>query len=73
MRLVRHYDHEERETDGAVHWDSSYPKCLRAFEYQGARNFSEKEWLHDVYEGSNKTRFEYCVNSKNSLMKFRAI
>ena len=26
MRLVRHYDHNERETDGAVHWNSTGPK-----------------------------------------------
>ena len=70
---MRHYDQEERETDGAVHWDTMNSKWLRAFEYQGARNFLEKEWPHDVYEGSNKTRFDYCVNSKNSLMYIRAI
>ena len=27
-RLVRHYDQDERETDGAVHWNSMGPKLL---------------------------------------------
>ena len=26
MRLVRRYDQDERETDGAVHWNSMGPK-----------------------------------------------
>ena len=42
MRLVRHHDQEERETNGAVHWDTINPKLLRACGYQGARHFSEK-------------------------------
>ena len=27
MKLVRHYDQEEREVDGAVHWKSMCPKA----------------------------------------------
>ena len=49
IRLVRHYDEEERETDGAVHWDTINPKLLRAFGHQGARDFSEKDWLQHIY------------------------
>ena len=48
MRLVRHYDEEERESDGAVHWDTIHPKLLRAFGHQGARDFSEKNWLQHI-------------------------
>ena len=66
-------DQEERETDGAVHWDTINPTLLRACGHQGARDLSEKNWLQHIYdEGSNKTRFEYCVKSKNSLMYIRA-
>ena len=66
------FDQEERGTYGAVHWDTKKPKLLRAFRYQRARKFSDKEWLHHLYEGSNKTRFEYCESSKNSLVYIRA-
>ena len=39
------FDQEDRETDGAVHWDTINPKLLRAFGYQGARYISERDWL----------------------------
>ena len=31
MRLVRHYDQDESQTDGAVHWNSVGPKLRKAF------------------------------------------
>ena len=34
MRCVRHYDQEERETDGAVHWDTIKPKLLDIKEHE---------------------------------------
>ena len=55
MRLVRHYDQDERETDGAVHWNSMVPKLRKAFQKSGGR------------------KFQYCMNSPNSLLKNRAI
>ena len=45
--------------DGAVRWNTMGPKLLRAFGHQGARNFSENDWLKHIHEGSNKMRFEY--------------
>ena len=61
MRLVRHFEQDERETDGAVHWNTM--SSLKAFEDNGARKFSDKGLLQHIYGGSNKTRLEYCVNS----------
>ena len=72
-RLVRHYDQEERETDGAVHWNATNPKLLRAFGDKRARKFSDKDWLQQIDEGSDKTSVECCENSKDSLMYIRAI
>ena len=68
MRLVRHYDQDERDSDGAVHWNSIVPKLLAAFGNRGARKCSDTDWLHNIYKGSSKTRFEYCfiVSSCNS-------
>ena len=60
-----------RDADGAVHWITIGPKLTRAFGDRGTRYFSERDWLQHIYEGSNKTRFEYCENSKNSLMYIR--
>ena len=57
MRLVRHYDQDERETDGAVHWNSMGSKLQTAFQKAGPQKFSDSDWLQNIYEGSNKTRF----------------
>ena len=35
MRLVCRYDQDERETDGAVHWNSMGPKLWKAFQKAG--------------------------------------
>ena len=70
MRLIGHFD---QDADGAVHWNSIHPKLSRAFRDRGARNSSDKDWLQNIYEGSSKTRFEYCTDSKNSLLYLRAI
>ena len=72
-RLVRHYDQEERQSDAAVHWDTTRPKLLRAFADRGARDFSETDWLRHIHDVSNKTRFEHCEGSKKSLTSLRAI
>ena len=37
-----------------------------------ARDFSEEDWLRLIHEGSSKTRFGYCEDSKNSLAYFPA-
>ena len=66
MRFVSHYDQDERETDGAVHWNSINPKLLRAFQKARGRTFSD--WLRHISEGSNKTRFQHCMNFRNFLM-----
>ena len=37
MRLVRHYDQDERETDADVHWNSMVPKLQEVFQKSGRR------------------------------------
>ena len=37
MRLVRHYDQDEREIDGAVHWNFVGPKLRDAFKKDGGK------------------------------------
>ena len=44
-RLVRRYDQDERETDGAVHWHSMGPKLRRAIHKAGGQQFSDSDWL----------------------------
>ena len=73
MRLVRRYDQDERETDGAVHWNSMCPKLRKAFEKAGGHKLSDSDWLQKIYKGSNKTRFWYCKNSRDVLLYICAI
>ena len=70
---MRHYDQEERQSDAALHWDTIRPILLKAFVNRGAHDFSEKDWLRLIHEGSSRTRFECCEDSKNSLAYFRAV
>ena len=44
MRLVRHYDQNERKTDGAVHWKSMGPKLRQAFHKIGGHKFSDSDF-----------------------------
>ena len=52
--FVRHRDLADRETDGAVHWRSLCSKLRREFESEGARTFSDSQWLDYIRRGSNK-------------------
>ena len=45
IRLLRRSDQNERETDGAVHWNSMGPKLRRAFQKVGGQNFSDSDRL----------------------------
>ena len=58
MRLVRRYDQDERETDGAVHWKLIGPKLRKAFRKAGGQQFSDFDWLEHIYKGINNTRVQ---------------
>ena len=73
MRLVRHFDQHERETDGAVHWNSTGPKLRKAFQKTRGQKFSDSDSLQHSYKGSNNTRFQYCKNSRDVLLYIRAL
>ena len=73
MKLLRHCDQEERDSDGAMHWDSIHSRLLKVLGTRMGPNCSQRDWLRAVHEGSNKTRFEYCKNSRDSVMYVRAI
>ena len=49
MTIVRHRDQDERENDGAVHWNTMSPKLLTAFEDQGGREYSDRDWIHHIH------------------------
>ena len=71
--MLRHSDQEERQTDGSRHWDSIKPLLMRAFAHEGAPDFSDKNWLRPIHEGSIKKRLEYCTDDDGNLCCFPAI
>ena len=63
----------EQDSDGVAHWDSVRSSLLNDFGSRIGLNLSARDWCQAIYEGSNKTRFECCMNSKNSLTYIRAL
>ena len=56
--MVRHLDQDEREEDGAVHWDTTLPTLKRKFQNQLEDEGKSMNWVEHLYRGSHKTRFE---------------
>ena len=71
--MVRHHDQDERETDGARHWDGVLSALKGKFRNQLEKEFTDEDWLHCLYLGSIKTRFEICKDENGGLRKNRAI
>ena len=71
--IVRHHDQDEREADGAMHWNVILPVLKGRFQNQLVKEFTDEDWLHCLYLGSFKTRFEICKDENGELRFFRAI
>ena len=59
-KIVRHHDQDEREADGAMHWDVKLPVLKGRFTNQLEKKFTDEDWFHCLYLGSIKTKFETC-------------
>ena len=66
-------DQDERETDGAVHWNSMRPKLRKAFQKAGGQKFSDSDWLQYMYKESDQTMFQYRMSYRGVLLYIRAI
>ena len=72
-RMVRHCDQDERGLDGAVLRNTICPLLEKAVERKLGRRCTQEDWIHYIQQGSNKTRFECCLNSQRELVYIRAI
>ena len=72
-RLVRHENRHDREADGAIHWRLTSQKLKFAFLKYGGDTFTDRDWIHHIWKGSNKTRFQCCQNSCNNLLYIRVV
>ena len=71
--MVRHHDQDERETDGARRRDFVLSVLKGKFRNQLEKEFTDENWLHCLYLGSIKTRFEICKDENGELRHIRAI
>ena len=56
------------EYDGAIDWSSLFPLPRRDIENEGARAFSDSQWLGLIHRGSDKTRFQQCLDASENLI-----
>ena len=54
-KLVRHENSRERDTEGAIHWNSKSPKLQSGLQRDGGINFTDKDWIRFIWKGCNKT------------------
>ena len=47
--IVRHHDQDEREADGAMHWDVILPVLKGRFRNQLEKEFTDDDWLHCLF------------------------
>ena len=47
--LLRHRDQEERDTDGAIHWDSIHLKLMKQFGTKVDKNYSQQDWPQAIH------------------------
>ena len=53
--MVRHRDQDEREEDGAMHWDAILPKLRKKFQSQVDKECSDKDWIRCGYSIDSRT------------------
>ena len=57
-----------REDDGAMDWNTLLPRLCRDFEYENAWRWTNQEWLEFLQKGSDRKRFQYCLNSDGLIL-----
>ena len=68
-KMMRHYDKDERQTDGSRHSDTMRP----VFAQERARDFDPGFWLQLIHKGSSKKRLEDCKDNNGSPRSFQTI
>ena len=61
------------EKDGAIDWNTLSPVFCRDYEYENAWRWTSQEWLDLLHTGSDKKRFQYCLNSDSLILHMFAI
>ena len=69
-RILRHRG-LHREIDGATEWNRLLQTLCR-YHYDAPR-WTNRLWMDHLLKGSNKKRFQYCLNSDGSILYMRAV
>ena len=69
--MLRHYDQDERQTDGSRHWDRIRPALFAVA--QGARDFDEGFWFTWFMKAATGKYSNICKDNHGSLCYWRAI
>ena len=72
MRLVRRDDQHEKGNRRRCSLEINGSKTVKSVQKAGGQNFSDSDWLQRIFKGSNKTRFQYCKNSRDVLLYSQA-
>ena len=73
VTTVSRHEGLHRESDGAIDWCSLLLVLRRDFQNEGAGDFSDSQWLSLKHRGSDKTRFQSCLDSSEKLIHLRAV
>ena len=71
-KMSRHHGHL-REDAWAIDWNSLLPKFCRDLEKENSGRWSNKEWLCLLQQGSDKKRFQCCLDSDGLVIYLCAI
>ena len=69
--LLRHHP-ELREEDGAVDWSRLLHHFNRSRFPEDVSQWGWQDWIDRLKRGSDKTRFEHCLNSLGKIQYLRA-
>ena len=70
-RLRHHGSH--REDDGAIDWNTLLLVLCLDYENENAWDWTIPEWLDLLESGSDRNRFQYCLNLDGIILYVRAV
>ena len=73
INRILHHKAQLREVDGAVERKKKRREHSRVESTVDADVWSTDEWIEHLIRGSNKQRFQYCLDSVGNRLYLRAI
>ena len=70
--MLRHFDQDERKSDGSRHWELIKSVLVRKFAYEGARDFSDERGYKRSLKVAQRTELS-TVKKGGVLCSLRAI